>query len=128
MRYGVKARGAVRVLAGGAVLTFVTAGCGMLGGNKSEVCADSRKAVEQYVSRLRTVAANEPAQWKQATEQLAARFDVLAGTAEDQALRKALKDQAAGLRTAATALGTGDAAALNKTLTDTPARLGDACA
>jgi hypothetical protein len=127
MRSGVKMRGTMRALAVGTALLLATAGCGMFGGNKGEVCADSKKAVEQYVNRLRSVAANDPAQWKQATDQLAVRFDALAKTAEDPALRKALTDQAAQLRTAATALGTGDAAALNKTLTDAPARLGDAC-
>ncbi|MBA9003994.1 hypothetical protein [Thermomonospora cellulosilytica] len=130
MRYGVRRGGALRGSAAAAVLALAAVGaggCAMFGGNTSEVCADSRRAVQEYVGRLNQVPANEPAQWKQVTEQLAGRLDTLADTAEDAALRKALKDESARLRTAAKALATGDAAPLNSTLAQTPGRLGGAC-
>ncbi|REE95805.1 hypothetical protein [Thermomonospora umbrina] len=123
MRYGVARRGT----AGFAALVLATGGCAMKDGNKSQVCADGKQAVQQYATRLKTVAANDPAQWKQVTDQLAVRFDALSKTAEDATLKKALKDGSTQFRAAATALGTGDAAALNKALAETPDRLGTAC-
>lgn len=122
MRYG-----AIRVLAAGALL-LGAGGCGLFGGNKGEVCNDTKKAVQTYVGQVRAASADNGAQWKQATEKLAGQFETLAKTADDGKLRKALQEQATQLRAAATTVGTGDAAALNKTLSETPQRIGKACA
>ncbi|TNY36852.1 hypothetical protein [Thermomonospora catenispora] len=130
MRDGVRCGGAVRGTTAALLLALVAVGaggCGMFGGNTREVCADSRRAVQEFVNRLNQVPANEPARWRQVTEQLAGRFDALADTAEDAALRKALKEESARLRTAAKALATGDAAPLTAALSRTPAHLGAAC-
>lgn len=122
MRYGVRRAGAVC-----AALVLASGGCGMKDDNTRAVCADGKQAVQQYAARLKTVPANDPAQWRQATAGLAVRFDALAKSAENARLKKALQDQSARLRAAANALGTGDASALDRTLAETPARLGDAC-
>ncbi|QXJ21321.1 hypothetical protein AGRA3207_002161 [Actinomadura graeca] len=127
MRYGV-----ARALAGGVAAlgaSVLLGGCGVLGGGggTAQVCADTRKAFEQYVTQVRTVSAAEPGQWRQATEQLAGRLDGLAGKTGDGDLKKALTAEAVRLRAAATAVGTGDASQLNTVISDTPARIGRAC-
>ncbi|WP_286989278.1 hypothetical protein [Thermomonospora sp. CIF 1] len=127
MRNGVKSGGTVPVAAVCAVLVLATGGCGVLGSNKGEVCADAKRTVQEYIGRLKEIAANDPAQWKQTTDQYAGRFDALAKESDDKALSKALRDQSARLRAAAAQVGNGDVAALNQTLTETPARLGEAC-
>lgn len=124
MGHGAIWNGAARALVAGALL-LGAAGCG---GNKGAVCNDTKKAVKDYVSQVKSASADNGAQWKQATEKLAGQFDALAKTADDAKLRKALKEQAAELRAAATTVGTGDASALNKSLADTPQRIGKACA
>ncbi|MFC6881569.1 MULTISPECIES: hypothetical protein [Actinomadura] len=126
MRYG-----AVRALALGAVTlgaAGLLAGCGSFGGDNAEkVCGDTEKAFQQYVAQVRGVDANEPAQWGKVTERLAGRVDALAGEADGKKLKKALKDEAGRLRTAAASVGTGDAAQLNTVMSDTPQRIGKAC-
>ncbi|MFB4315096.1 hypothetical protein [Actinomadura sp. 21ATH] len=130
MRHG--AVRAVRVLAAGVVVlgaSGLLTGCGLLGGgNTDQICADTKKAFQQYMTQVRSVSAADPGQWKQPTEQLAGRIDGLAGKAEDAALKKALKSEADGLRKAAASIGTGDAAQLNGVMTGTPQRIGKACA
>ncbi|MFD0687964.1 hypothetical protein [Actinomadura fibrosa] len=121
----------VRALAGGVVLlgaSGLLGGCGALGGgNSAQVCTDTRKAFQQYITQVRSVSAAEPGQWRQATEQLAGRLDGLAGKAGDGKLEKALKAEADRLRAAAAAVGTGDASQLDAVMRDTPARIGKAC-
>jgi hypothetical protein len=123
---------AVRAFAGGALAlgaSGLLGGCGLLGGgNTDQICADTKKAFQQYVTQVRSVSAADPAQWKQPTEQLAGKIDGLSGKAEDAALKKALKTEADSLRRAATAIGTGDAAQLNSVIARTPQRIGKACA
>ncbi|MFB4299252.1 hypothetical protein [Actinomadura sp. NTSP31] len=125
MRYG-----AVRALAGGVVMLGVSGllgACGALGGDSGQVCTDTKKAFQQYVTQVRSVPAAEPAQWGQATQRLATRLDGLARETDDGALKKALKDEAGRLRTAAASVHTGDAAQLSAVLDGTPARIGKAC-
>ena len=122
MRYGV-----VRVLAGGAVVLGALTGCGVLGGDSGQVCADTKKAFQQYVTQVRSLPAAEPAQWRQPTEKLAGRLDGLAEKADDGDLAKALKAEAGRLRAAAPAVGTGDVAQLNAVMKETPAAIGKAC-
>ncbi len=121
MRYGV-----VRTVAGGVLLAGVLGGCAAGGGKSAAACSDTKKAFQQYVTQVRTVSAAEPGQWRQATEQLAGRLDGLAGTSDGK-VRKALKEEADRLRAAAASVGTGDAAQLNTVISETPARIGDAC-
>ncbi|MEO3827391.1 hypothetical protein [Actinomadura sp. B10D3] len=126
MRYGV-----VRTVAGGVVAlgaSGLLGGCGTLGGgNSAQVCTDTKKAFQQYVTQVRSIPAAEPARWRQATEQLAGRVDGLAKQADDGALKKALKTEAGKLREAAPAVGTGDVSRLDAVMRDTPATIGKAC-
>ncbi|MEU6039191.1 hypothetical protein ABZ801_27675 [Actinomadura sp. NPDC047616] len=125
MRYGTAGRlaqGLVLLVAAGTLT-----GCGLSGGNTGQVCADTKKAFQQYVSQVRTVPANDPAQWKQATDRFAGRVDGLARQAEDEKLKNALRTEATRLRGAAAGVGTGDAAQLNAVMTDAPNRIGAAC-
>ncbi|MFG2021495.1 hypothetical protein [Actinomadura geliboluensis] len=122
MRYAV-----ARALAGGVMVLGTLSGCGMLGGNTDQVCADTKKAFQQYITQVRSVPAAEPAQWRQATEQLAGRVDGLAKQADDAALSKALKAEAGRLRAAAPAVGTGDVSQLDTVMQETPAKIGKAC-
>jgi hypothetical protein len=122
MRYGV-----VRALAGGAMVLGTLSGCGMLGGNSGQVCTDTKKAFQQYITQVRSIPAAEPAQWRKPTEQLAGRLDGLAKKADDADLKKALKAEAAKLRAAAPAVSTGDVAQLNTVMKETPAKIGQAC-
>lgn len=59
MRYGV-----VRTVAGGVVAlgaSGLLGGCGMLGGgNSAQVCTDTKKAFQQYVTQVRSIPAAEP--------------------------------------------------------------------
>ncbi|NDU77799.1 hypothetical protein GWI34_35085 [Actinomadura sp. DSM 109109] len=122
--------GLVRTLAGGALALALGAlgGCGTLGGgNSDQVCADTRKAFEQYVAQVRSVPAAEPARWRQATEQLAGRVDGLAKQADDDELSRALKAEAGELRAAAPEVGTGDVSRLDGVIRRTPATIGGAC-
>ncbi|MER6815916.1 hypothetical protein ABT299_42175 [Spirillospora sp. NPDC000708] len=126
MRYRV-----VRALAGGVVMLGVSGllgACGALGGNSGQVCSDTKKAFQQYITQVRSVPAAEPAQWGQATQRLATRLDALAKEADDGALKKALRAESQRLRAAATTVGTGDASQLSAVMNDTPARIGKACA
>lgn len=126
MRYRV-----VRALAGGVVMLGVSGllgACGALGGNSGQVCTDTKKAFQQYITQVRSVPAAEPAQWGQATQRLATRLDALAKEADDGALKKALQAESQRLRAAATTVGTGDASQLSAVMNDTPARIGKACA
>jgi hypothetical protein len=121
---------AVRALAGGTLMlgaAWLLGGCALLGGNTDEVCADAKQVFEQYMAQVRTVAANDPKQWKASTEKLAGQVEALSGKAEDAELKKALKSEADGLRAAATAVGTGDAARLNTVISGAPRRVGAAC-
>ncbi|WP_173095907.1 hypothetical protein [Actinomadura verrucosospora] len=125
MRYGV-----VRALAGGVLMLGVSGllgACGALGGNSGQVCTDTKKAFQQYITQVRSVPAAEPAQWGQATQRLAARVDGLAKKADDATLKKALQAESQRLRSAAANVGTGDAAQLSAVINDTPARIGKAC-
>ncbi|MFC7729618.1 hypothetical protein [Actinomadura keratinilytica] len=125
MRYGT----AGRLAQGFALLAAAgtLAGCGLSGGNTGQVCADTREAFRQYVSQVRAVPANDPAQWKQVTDRFAGRVDGLARQAEDEKLKNALKTEANRLRGAAAGVGSGDAAQLNAVMTDAPDRIGAAC-
>jgi len=120
MRYG-------RLVVGAAVL-LAAAGCGLSGGNKGQVCDDTKAAVTEYVKQVKSIPATDAAQWRQATDKLALRLDKLSRTADDGQLRKALSEQAAKLKAAAPAVGTGDTAALTGSLTELPDRIGRACA
>ncbi|MFB4306743.1 hypothetical protein [Actinomadura sp. GTD37] len=122
MRYGV-----VRALAGGMAVLGALGGCGVLGGNSGAVCADTKKAFQQYITQVRSIPAAEPAQWRQATEQLGGRMDGLGRKADDEALKKALRAEAEKLRAAARAVGTGDVSQLNAVMKETPARIGKVC-
>ncbi len=122
MRYGV-----VRALAGGALVLGTLSGCGMLGGNSGQVCTDTKKAFEQYVTQVRSIPAAEPAQWRQPTERLAGRLDGLAKKAGDGDLKKALEAEAGRLRAAAPAVGAGDVSQLSAVMKEAPARIGKAC-
>ncbi|WP_242904664.1 hypothetical protein [Actinomadura terrae] len=112
-----------------AVLLGASSACGVLsgGGDTGKVCADTKQAFQQYVTRVRSVSAAEPGQWREATGQLAGRLDGLAGKTDDAALKKALKTEADRLRSAATAVGTGDASQLNAAMNEAPAQIGKAC-
>ena len=122
---------ALRALTGGVLALGALGalgGCGLVGDdNSAQVCADTRKAFEQYITQVKGVAANEPAQWRQVTEQLAVRVEKLSAQAEDPEVRKALKDEAGRLRGAAASVGTGDAAQLTEVMSQTPQRIGRAC-
>ncbi|QKW38358.1 hypothetical protein HUT06_33715 [Actinomadura sp. NAK00032] len=122
MRYGV-----ARALAGGVVVLGTLSGCGMLGGNSDEVCADTKKVLQQYITQVRSVPAAEPAQWKQATQRLAGQLEGLGKKADDAALKKALLAESEKLSTAAPAVGTGDVSQLNTVMKETPAKIGKAC-
>jgi hypothetical protein len=122
MRYRV-----VAALAGGALVLGALSGCGALGGNSGQVCADTKKAFQQYVTQVRSVPAAEPARWRPATEQLAGRLDGLAKQADDADLRKALKTEADRLRAAAPGVGSGDVSQLDSVIRETPAAIGKAC-
>ncbi|MFI0480888.1 hypothetical protein [Actinomadura sp. 9N215] len=125
MRHGV-----VRTLAAGAVAlgaSGLLGGCGALGGDTGQVCADTKKAFQQYITQVRTVPAAEPARWRQATEQLAGRLEALAKKTGDDDLKKALKAEAGRLRAAAPAVGTGDVAQLDTVMEQTPSSIGKAC-
>ncbi|MEV3923215.1 hypothetical protein [Actinomadura coerulea] len=123
MRYRV-----VRTLAGGALVLGALSGCGALGGgNSAQVCTDTKKAFQQYVTQVRSVPAAEPAQWRQATEQLAGRVDGLAKQSDDADLSKALKAEAGRLRDAAPGVGDGDVSRLDSVIRETPAVIGKAC-
>jgi len=122
MRYGV-----VRALAGGVVVLGALGGCGVLGGNSGQVCADTKKAFQQYITQVKGIPAAEPAQWRQATEQLAGRLDAQAKKADDGDLKKALRAEADKLRAAAPAVGTGDVSRLDTVMKETPATIGGAC-
>ncbi|TDB82413.1 hypothetical protein E1264_31405 [Actinomadura sp. KC216] len=124
MRYGV-----VRALAAGVAALGVSGllgGCGQLGGDTGQVCADTKKAFQQYITQVRSIPAAEPARWRQATETLAGRLDALAKKTGDDDLKKALKAEAAKLRAAAPAVGTGDVAQLDTVMNQTPASIGTA--
>ncbi|MEU5987497.1 hypothetical protein ABZ806_00820 [Spirillospora sp. NPDC047418] len=118
---------AVLALAGGAMVLGTLSGCGALSGNSDQVCTDTKKAFQQYITQVRSIPAAEPAQWRQATEQLAGRMDGLAKKADDDALAKALKGEADKLRAAAAPAGTGDVSQLNTVMKETPATIGKAC-
>ncbi|WP_433335081.1 hypothetical protein [Spirillospora sp. CA-294931] len=123
MRHGVtRVAGLVLVLCG----TSLLSGCGG-GDNTGTVCADAKKAYEQYITQVRGVSAAKPDQWKQPTEQLAGRVDGLSAKADDKTLKKVLKDEAGRLRAAATTVATGDTAQLNGVISATPEKLGKAC-
>ena len=125
MRYGTVRTLAVGVVALGA--SGLLGGCGVLGGGPNKVCADTKQAFQQYITQVRSVPAAEPGRWRQATETLAGRLDALAKRAGDDDLTKALKTEAARLRAAAPAVGTGDVARLNAVLKEAPAKIGSAC-
>jgi hypothetical protein len=121
---------AVRALAGGAALLLASgalAGCGLLGDNSDEVCAGTKTVLQQYMTQVRTVSANDPAQWKKSTERVAGRVEELSRQAENEDLKKALKTEADRFRAAAAKIGTGDAAPLNSVIAETPQRIGNAC-
>ncbi|MEU8303450.1 hypothetical protein AB0C84_07790 [Actinomadura sp. NPDC048955] len=123
MRYRV-----VRTLAGGALVLGALSGCGALGGgNSAQVCTDTKKAFQQYVTQVRGVPAAEPERWRQPTEQLAGRLDGLAKQADDADLGKALKAEAGELRAAAQGVGDGDVSRLDSVIRETPATIGEAC-
>jgi hypothetical protein len=102
-------------------------GCGLLGGNTDQICTDTKQAFQEYVTQVKSASAADPAQWKQATDQLAGRIDGLAGKADDGKVRSALQAEVKRLRSAAASVGTGDAAQLNRVLSDTPQRIGKVC-
>lgn len=125
MRHGV-----VRALAAGAAAlgaSGLLGGCGALGGDSGQVCADTKKAFQQYITQVRSIPAADPGRWRQATDKLAGRLDALAEKAGDDDLKKALKTEADKLRAAAPAVGTGDVSQLDTVMKDTPARIGKAC-
>lgn len=122
MRYAL-----TRVLAGG-VLFLTLSGCGLVGGNKGQVCEETKEVFEGYMAQVRKAPAADPAPWKQATEQLAGRLDGLARKADDDELKKALSRQAAAFRQAAAGVGAGDVSRFDRALSTTPAEIGRACA
>ncbi|MFI0453618.1 hypothetical protein [Actinomadura sp. 6N118] len=103
--------------------------CGLVGGgdNTSQVCTETKQAYQQYITQVKGASAADPAQWRQATDQLAGKIDGLGKKAEKKELKKALTDEAARLRTAAASVGTGDASQLNAAMSGTPERIGNAC-
>lgn len=111
------------VIAACLVATGLTAGCG----NTSQVCADTRKALQGFAARSRTLPPGETAQWRQAITDIANRLDALARRADDGDLEKALADTAAAYRAAAVAIGKGDTAPLSAVIRDQPQRLDRAC-
>ncbi|RKS77088.1 hypothetical protein BZB76_2460 [Actinomadura pelletieri DSM 43383] len=122
--------GGVRALAGGVVALFASGllgGCGTLGGDSAQVCTDTKKAFQQYMTQVKSIPAAEPARWRQATEQLAGRLDALAKETDDEELKKALTAEAGQLRAAAPAVGTGDVAQLDTVMREAPTRVGKAC-
>ncbi len=122
--------GVMRALAGSvAVLgaSGLLAGCGAVSAGPDEVCTETREAFRQYVARIRSVPAAEPARWRQETEKLAGRLDELADEAADDDVRKALEGEADRLRGAAAAVGGGDVAQLDTVMAEAPAKIGDVC-
>jgi hypothetical protein len=126
-REGAMRYGAVRALAGSVMVLGTLSGCGVLSGNSGQVCTDTKKAFQQYITQVRSIPAGEPAQWRQPTEQLAGRLDGLAKKAGDDDLKKALKGEADRLRAAAAPVGTGDVSQLSSVMRETPATIGKAC-
>jgi hypothetical protein len=126
-REGAMRYGAVRALAGSVMVLGALSGCGVLSGNSGQVCTDTKKAFEQYVTQVRSIPAAEPAQWRQPTERLAGRLDGLAKKAGDGDLKKALEAEAGRLRAAAAPVGTGDVSQLSSVMRETPATIGKAC-
>ncbi|MEU5881253.1 hypothetical protein [Spirillospora sp. NPDC047279] len=126
MRNGARA---ARAAAGSGALLLGLGACGLLGGNGNtgQICGDTKQAYQQYIAQVRVASADDSAQWKQATEQLAGRIDALAKKAEKKELKQALDDEVKRLRTAAASVGTGDAAQLNSAMSGTPDRIGKAC-
>ncbi|TDE32033.1 hypothetical protein [Actinomadura sp. 6K520] len=125
MRYGV-----IRALGGGAVVlgaSGLLGGCGVVSAGPDQVCTDTKAAFQQYMTQVRSAPAADPAQWRQATEKLAGRLDELAGETGDDDLEKALKGEADRLRAAAAAVGGGDVTQFNTVMSETPARIGEAC-
>ncbi|MBW8486432.1 hypothetical protein [Actinomadura parmotrematis] len=136
MRAEIKGEGAMRfgtfrAFAGGVLLlgaAGLASGCGLLGSdNSGAVCADTKAAFQQYMTQVRAVSAARPAEWTAPTQQLAGRVGALAAKAEDAKLKSALKDEAARLQAASATIGKGDAAQLDKVMSDTPKRIGAAC-
>jgi len=122
--------GAARVLAGGALLLGLGASgaCGVLGGgNSDQVCADTKDAFQRYITQVKGTSAAAPAQWRQATEQLAGQLGTLGKKADDSDLKKSLNGESDRLRSAAAAVGNGDVSQLNAVMTETPQRIGKAC-
>lgn len=111
----------------GAGAALLLAGCGMLGGNKGAVCEETTRAYAQFATSVRAAPATDKARWKQLADTLAGRLDALSAKAEDAPLKKALKEESAAARAAGNALATGDATALQKLVSGTPARIGTAC-
>ncbi|WP_165950410.1 hypothetical protein [Actinomadura sp. GC306] len=125
MRYGVmRAVGAGAVVLGASGLL---GGCGVVSAGPDPVCTDTKEAFRQYMTQVRKAPAADPARWRQETEKLAGRLDELAGEAGDGDLEKALKTEADRLRAAAAAVGGGDVTQFNTVMTETPARIGEAC-
>ena len=108
---------------GCAAVLGLTAGCG----NKGEVCDEAEKAFRDLAAQIGGAPAADSARWKQLVGDFAGRLDALAGESGDKALTKALRDASASARQAATALGTGDAAPLQRFVTEQPKRVGQAC-
>ncbi|MBO2445969.1 hypothetical protein J4573_02605 [Actinomadura barringtoniae] len=122
--------GAARVAAGGALLFGLGASgaCGVLGGgNSGQVCADTKAAFQRYITQVRGTSAAAPAQWRQATEQLAGQLGTLGKKANDSDLKKTLNDESGRLSAAAAGVGNGDVSQLNSVMTETPQRIGKAC-
>lgn len=122
MRYGV-----VRALAGGVMVLGTLSGCGAMSDNSGQVCTDTKKAFQQFITQVRSIPAAEPAQWRQPVEQLAGRLDGLAKKADDDDLKKVLKGEADRLHAAAAPVAAGDVSKLNTLLKETPATIGKAC-
>jgi protein involved in temperature-dependent protein secretion len=110
-------------LAASALVAVAVAGCG----NTSDVCADTRKTIESFAAKAKTLPPDAAAQWQQAIIDVASRLDALARRADDTELRNALKDTATSYRKAATAVGGGDTSQLTAVIRDQPRRLGKVC-
>src|SRR5262245_34490055 len=130
MLHGLRGRGvrggglrAYTAAMGVMVALGLVAGCG----NRDEVCDETAKAFQDLATRVGTAPAADSARWKQAVEQFAGRLDALAAKSDDKKLSKALKDASASARQAAAAVGSGDAAPLQRFTTEQPKRVGELC-
>src|SRR5690348_4878855 len=88
---------------GGIVAALVLApvsGCGVMTGNKTEVCHDTKAAFSAFGEQLNTVSATDGAQWAKITGDFAGRLEGLGKKSSDKKLKKVLTDFAGSWRKA----------------------------